>query len=56
MTEKCKKSVDKGKPFEALLKSYLKAINCPPHDVIIDKLNATRLIQGSICPIEINNE
>lgn len=52
LTEKCKMSVDKGKPFEALLKSYLKAFNCLPHDVIIAKFNATRFIQRVIFPTE----
>ena len=40
VTEKRKKSVDKGKTFAALLTDLSKASNCLPHDLIDAKLNA----------------
>ena len=40
MIEKWKKCLDKGKTFGALLTVLSKVSDCPPHDLIIAKLNA----------------
>ena len=56
MTDKWKKSVDKGKTFAALLTDLSKVFDCLPHDLIIAKLNAygfslsaARLMQSYLC-------
>ena len=56
MTEKWKKSVDRGKTFAVLLRDLSKAFDCPPHDLIIAKLNAyrfslsaARLMESYLC-------
>ena len=40
MTEKWKKSVDKGKTFAALVTGLFQAFDCFPYDLTIDKCNA----------------
>ena len=40
MTEKWKKSIEKGKTFASLLTELSKAFDCLPDDLIIAKLNA----------------
>ena len=56
MTEKWKKSVDKGKTFAALLTDLFKVFDCLSHDLIIAKrnaygfsLSAARLMQSYSC-------
>ena len=56
MTEKRKKSVDKGKAFAAILTDLSKAFDCLPDDLIIAKLNAygfslsaAKLMQSYLC-------
>ena len=44
MTEKCKKSVEKGESFAALLTDLSKPFDCLLHELIIPKLNVFGLL------------
>ena len=48
MIEKCKKSLDQGDEYAALLTELSKAFNCLPDDLIIAKLYAYRYDKASL--------